>query len=375
NGFLQNEMIDVGEGAVPVFFDADSDGLKDLIIGNVNRTDSGSVVQHSLSYFRNTGTLTQPSFEFVTDDYAGISSYPISGPLFPTFGDLDGDGDMDLLLGHEVGELYYFENTAGVGLPANFVFTTPNYFNIDIGNSSAPQIIDLNRDGKQDLVIGKKSGIIAYFENIGSISIPFFSSVPTKDTLGGINVQTIGFVDGFSVPYIYEDSAEYKMLVACMRGDIYSYDGIEGNVLGNYIKQDTLISRYQGVKTTFNLSVSGGDINGDNQIDMLVGLYGGGLQIYLRDTLTSSISKVERTPLFNVFPNPANASFKIVADKMSIDRSSRLRIADVSGRILYDELFSGIEDVISTSEFSTGLYFVSLSNGVFVTTRRLTVLR
>jgi hypothetical protein len=33
--FLQEDMIELGEGAYPVLFDADADGKKDLIVGNL----------------------------------------------------------------------------------------------------------------------------------------------------------------------------------------------------------------------------------------------------------------------------------------------------------------------------------------------------
>jgi hypothetical protein len=373
DAFLQEEMIDVGEGATPVLFDADSDGLLDLIIGNVNRTDTGTSVQHGLSYFRNTGTSTNPSFEFITDDYAGISTLPVTGPLFPAFGDLDNDGDADMLLGIQTGELYRFENTAGVGMPANFVFAAASYFGIDVGNFSSPQIIDLNRDGKFDLVIGKKSGIIAYYENVGTVGSAFFLSQPTKDTLGMINVQTPGFIDGYSVPFVYDDSSGYKILVACMSGDIYQYSNIDGNIFGAFQLEDTIVSLYQGVKTTFNLSVSGGDINADGRVDMLVGLYGGGVQFYLQDTLNTGIKELSNGPSFEIFPNPVTSDFVLKL----IDRKSkkyRIRISDSFGRIVFDEELHGTEQRFSGKKFPAGVYFVNLIDHQSYSTKRIVII-
>ncbi len=374
NGFLQDQMIDVGEGAVPVLFDADADGLPDLIIGNVNSTEAGGLLQHGLSLYRNTGTITSPAFQFVTNDYAGLSTYPLTGPLFPAFGDLDGDGDSDLLVGNQNGDMYNFENTAGAGMPASFVFVTSAFFGIDVGNYSAPQLIDLNRDGMLDLVIGKKSGVIAYYENSGTPQVPVFLSVPTKDTLGGINVQTTGFVDGYSVPFVYQDSAGYKMLVACMKGDVYLYGGIEGNILGNYVRQDTIISQYQGVKTTFNLSVSGGDINGDGRTDMLIGLYSGGLQIYIQDTMTTGINKISNATAFGIYPNPAGDRFFISAVQGQHTQNCRIRITDMTGRILFDQPLALTGQGVSTEQLAPGAYFVSLVEGTFQTSQRIVIM-
>lgn len=375
DAFLQDEMIDVGEGATPVLFDADADGLLDLIIGNVNSTEPGSIEQHGLAYYRNTGTITNPSFEFVTNDYAGLSTYPITGPLFPAFGDLDGDGDADMLIGHATGGLYRFENAATIGQPASFTFVSASYFGIDVGNFSFPQIIDLNRDGKNDLVIGKKSGVIAYYENTGTAAVPIFNAQPTKDTLGGINVQTPNYVDGFSVPFIYEDSGEYRMLVACMKGEIYRYRGIDGNVLGNYVLQDTVLSETQGIKTTFNLSVSGGDINGDGNTDMLVGIYGGGVQFYVYDTLTMGVAEIPDAPDFIIYPNPVSDYFSVNIFDQKRRHNYQLRIMDSIGRLIRQVDISGMKQNISMAEFSEGVYFVTMTDGKVQRTKRITVIR
>ncbi|HNS11034.1 MAG TPA: T9SS type A sorting domain-containing protein [Bacteroidia bacterium] len=371
DSFLQADMIDVGEGAVPVFFDVDADGLLDLIIGNLKSADSTGIEAHGLTYFRNTGTLADPSFEYITDDYAGLSSFPLTGPLCPAFGDLDGDGDSDMLIGWQSGELYHFENTAGAGMPAIFNFVSASYFGIDVGNFSFPQLVDLNRDGKTDLVIGKKSGLIAYYENVGSAASPVFSAQPTKDTLGGINVQTIGYIDGYSVPFIFEQSGEYKMLVACMKGDIYRFGNIDGNILGNYLPEDTVISIYQGVKTTFNISVSGGDIDNDGHSDMLVGLYGGGMQIYVYDTVTAGINEISSEPLFRIYPNPASLSFRIQINNKKTLNNSFVRISDSFGRILKEKKLLSPSDEFSLQHLSPGLYLVSLIDGDQVSTQRI----
>jgi len=374
DGFLQDDMIDVGEGAVPVFFDADADGLLDLIIGNVKSADTSGVENHGLTYYRNTGTTTDPAFELITEDYAGLSGYPLTGPLVPAFGDLDGDGDSDMLIGWQSGELYRFENTAGIGMPASFSFVAASYFGIDVGNFSFPQLVDLNRDGKTDLVIGKKSGVIAYYENVGSAASPFFLSQPTKDTLGGINVQTTGYIDGYSVPYVFEDSGEYKMFVGCMKGDVYRFGNIDGNILGNFLLEDTLISVYQGVKTTFNISVSGGDIDADGNVDMLVGLYGGGIQIYVHDTVTTGIKDISLDPEFRIYPNPVTSSFHIKINNEKASRNYLLRISDSFGRVLSETKNFKSHNEISTQNLSPGLYLVSLINEDRISTQRIIVI-
>ena len=54
----------------------------------------------SLKLFKNTGTVTTPSYELIDDDYLGFSeNASSSNNPAPAIGDLDGDGDDDLIIG------------------------------------------------------------------------------------------------------------------------------------------------------------------------------------------------------------------------------------------------------------------------------------
>jgi hypothetical protein len=69
------------------------------------------------------------------------------------------------MVGELLGRLFFAENMAGKNKPMTFNGIKTNYFNIDVGQYSTPQIFDLDKDGKQDLIIGERDGTLNFFKN------------------------------------------------------------------------------------------------------------------------------------------------------------------------------------------------------------------
>ncbi|MEI6816181.1 MAG: VCBS repeat-containing protein, partial [Bacteroidota bacterium] len=78
DSFMQGKMIEVGQNSMPVLFDYDNDGLKDLVIGNYGYFDTVGSYKSGLSLFRNTGTSSHPAFTLMTQDWANINSLHVN---------------------------------------------------------------------------------------------------------------------------------------------------------------------------------------------------------------------------------------------------------------------------------------------------------
>ena len=375
NNFLQDNMIEVGEGAYPVFFDFDSDGLQDIIIGNKGYYINSSTTTSKLAAFRNTGTVANPQFELFTTDYANLS-VSLSGiqNLHPAFGDLDGDGDLDMMVGEYDGLLHYFQNTAAGGMPANFV-SAGGYVqdvsasDIDVGQFSAPQLFDVNRDNKLDLLIGEAGGVLNYYENTGTASVPQWTFMSSN--FGGVDVTGGIFFTGYSIPFMFNDSGTYKLLVGSESGYIYHYNNIDGNLAGNFNLLDSAFSGiYEGVRCSPNMA----DITADGLPDLIVGNYRGGVSLYFGDFTVGIGPSAQLLPDFDLYPNPVQNSFNIViAKELVSSRNLEFEMYDMLGRQVQSRKINLLSTEVDVSRFENGVYTCKLTNGTISRIKRMVI--
>jgi hypothetical protein len=357
NNFLQDEMIDVGENAFPVFFDENADGLLDIVVGNFGYYIETGNYSSQLMLLRNTGTHQEPSFKMINENYADLAGFSLNG-IYPSFGDMDNDGDEDMITGDEAGNLHYFRNDGGAGNPADFTISQPNYKGIDVGESAKPQIIDVNRDGLPDMLVGERSGTINYFENVGTPEVAEFNTDPTNDFFGKINVLPEGFT-GYSAPFIQEDSVgNYLLYVGSEQGWLFMYNNIENNLENEFNLVDSLY--LFGV----NINVSGTDINADGKTEMVYGELAGGIGLLKVGTPQGvGIQKYNREQINVIInPNPADSYIYISLDEKMRSQGFRIVLFNAFGHQIknYDFTNSTGKQFIDVRGFSRGIYFVRL---------------
>lgn len=320
NSFLIGEMLDFGTGAYPIWVDENQDGLTDILIGSNGVKKNGSRIA-SLSLLRNVGSTTKPSFELVTEDYLNFLANEETY-LYPAIGDLDNDGDDDLLLGLQNGKLLYLNNRAGPGQPYDFLIVSPTFENIDVGNFSAPVLFDVNGDSAIDLTIGEENGSLFYFENQNSLGYDY--SVEIKD-FGGVSTQDFseGIFFGFSTPYFFKDNEKTHLLVGGESGKTQGYMDIKDELYSN-LQLD--FSNFHNTKDGGYSKPLIGDLNSDDKPELIIGNQCGGLAFYL-GIEPKKVKKI--TSLQNV-------EYSILENRLQIKNSATLSIElrDINGKLI-----------------------------------------
>lgn len=371
---FQDEMVDCGEGAYPVFFDHDGDGLMDILVADYGYFAPGGLYPSKVLLLRNTGTATSPAFEIVTDDYMDLSTSGIGQAMYPAFADLDNDGDQDMYVGELQGKLYYFENIA-TGPVADFVLTTPQVPDaggtaIDVGQWAKPQFFDVDGDGRIDMLVGERNGNINYYRNIGTVSAPEWTLV--NDTLGGVVVNEWWNITGYSVPFMFlNDAGERELLVGSESGWIWDFDHIDGNLGGTF---DLVDSTWQDIKDGSMSSVALYDLTGDGWADAVTGNYRGGISYWRNDFgMGVPSSALLNDAAFAIVPNPAHDEVDLILD-LPLATGMVLSAIDPTGRQVAQLPVVDRQMRLSTRHWSAGVYTLRLVDRGASWSQRLVVL-
>lgn len=151
--------LDFGSESVPAAGDLDGDGDLDLIVGN--KID-GSNDAGRLTILRNVGTKTAPSFRQEAA-LKLVDAYHLA----PALGDLDGDGDLDLLVGTWNQDVRYFRNQ-GTAREARWVEDPALAIKPPRASLASPVLADIDGDRDLDLFIGTATGAIVFYRNDGT---------------------------------------------------------------------------------------------------------------------------------------------------------------------------------------------------------------
>jgi hypothetical protein len=362
--FLVGKMVDLGTGSNPHYFDYNADGLMDLLIGSsTDFVGFGRDARARLVLYENKGTRSDPVYLEVDRDYLGLNGQIDFTDFVPASGDIDSDGDVDLLIGTNRGEIIFFRNSAGPGKKATWDAPVYKYSGIDIGQNAAPFLADVEGRGVLDLFVGERTGDINYFRNRGTATNPLFDASETlagnSRKIGGMTFK-VGNDDPYVVPALKKLGSKWYLWASSL-GKILWYE-IPGNSV--YSTFNLLDANFIPSRFGQRLGIDLMNIDSDPFLELMVGNSRGGLQIVetkLRGDASVSTSE-ELGGDLKVYPNPAQNTIHFDIPKGEV--LNEIRIMNPLGQTNIFQMGQNLRDLYSLdiSSLTTGLYFGTATN-------------
>jgi len=338
--------------------DLDNDGDMDLLVGEL---------YGQIQYFENTGTAAAPTFAApVVNPFGLTNAYLVA---YLTVADIDNDGDIDILAGEYYGSLAYFENTGTASAPA-FAAPVANPFGIVpvAGNFAFPNLGDMDGDGDFDLVVGEYYGSINYFENTGTASAPAFAAA-VNNPFGLTSVYY------YSGPHFVnlDDDCDMDLMISEYTGILNYFENtapavIDASVtvVGETITANEAAGTYVWLDCdNGNTPVPGetgqsftATVNGNYAVEVTTVC---GVATSTCQAITTV--GLNENALFNgvsLYPNPTNGTVTIDLGELN---SAGIKVTGMNGQVVYQkENIEAVSHQFNLNE-AAGMYFVEISAG------------
>jgi hypothetical protein len=259
-------------GCFPRLVSWNGRGHRDLLVGQGDGT---------VRVFSNiAGPNDPPTFDggsYVT--VAGGVNLNVGYRATPSLVDWNSDGLLDLVVGAYDGGIHLFLNRASdPNMPPIFststtagLFAQENGGNLLLQNlRSSPVVMDLDGDGKKDILTGDTQGLLLLYKNVGTDAAPLFSGFSLVSSMGvpiqiGANMRSRPFV-------CYWTGAKdvcWDVLVGAGDGKVRLYRGLPAGDLnfdGNLDGDDVTIL-FKALGQPVPVGGSPCDLNHDDVVD------------------------------------------------------------------------------------------------------------
>jgi len=298
------------------FADFDNDGDLDLTVGNYFRDI------HYLEYDENNNFVFR-------DNIRDIENNPILSdeiPSFHTFGDIDNDGDLDLLLINGYTNLFLYENDGSNKF--QFVDTLINNLGEVISVFiPLPDMVDIDDDSDLDLFIGDYYGQIHIFLNDGTGEL-------TPNGLLQVDGSALNYGE-FLFPKFsdLDQDGDFDLFCGNYDGNVLFFE----NEAGSFTNAGFLLmSDNSPIAIGDFIFPEFADYDDDGDIDLIFGEYYGYLYFYSNNGENKFVDE----GLIEVINPPKIFSYKPAPTFYDIDNNGdmELYVGDYSGNVyIYEQ--------------------------------------
>ncbi|KAA3439870.1 T9SS type A sorting domain-containing protein [Rufibacter hautae] len=361
--FLQDQMVDVGEGAAPALGNLTGNEALDLLVGNTAVLENGRYAA-SLTLFQNQGTPTDALFQNVNSDFLGFSALGLQS-LKPQLLDINADGKTDLAWSafkssNNTVEFKYALNEAAAGQPASY--TLANAVGIPgilLFKGDTPYLYDVNADGKLDVLIGRTSGGLTYYRNTGTNTSPTWALI--SEAFGGLAADVERKRLQVTVADVNLDQKP-DLLATDESGKLRVFSAFQDHLAGTFPVEENLLyqpstQQYGEANFGTGMVLATGNLNPDALPEIIIGTHAGGLRFVKAITEPLGIENPTAERSFGkVFPNPADKLVQVLTEK-----NATYQLHNVAGALIKKgKTIAGKPQEISTAALPAGLYLLRL---------------
>ena len=301
----------------------------------------------------------------------------------PTLADIDGDGDLDAIIGESYGNINYYQNSGTRTAPIYVEKTgIDNPFNvISVSSYSSPTLADLDADGDLDAIIGEYYGSIKYYQNTGNRTAPLYTlQTGTDNPFNGIDLSyhsTPTFAD-------LDNDGDLDAIIGEYYGSIKYYQNTGSRTVPLYIERTGTDNPFNGIYIGIAIKPTLADIDGDGDLDATIGESNGSIKYYQNTgtdtaTVTVTIAGVNDAPI--AVDNTANtdedssvtiAGTTLLANDTDVDTSDTLTITTVTATGLGSVSLNGQEvtynpngqfESLAVGETTTDTFTYTIADG------------